>query len=164
MGNKKHNLEEKSKYIEENNLADSHIPIEFLWQVRGTVPIRKEIGRYADSNSVLFLEETQGSLRKRHYGYTQAKTTSYNLLYSDGTKGTLINDYKVFLNKYDTADLMLNGGYTVDDIINFLKYDNKHKLKHIYQRTGRKQRNYFLDDEEHEMVKTFVKRMRENAL
>lgn len=156
--------EVKKDYVKRNNLVDSHIPIDFLFQVRGTKPMRKKLGEYTNG-AILLLEETQGSLRLRHYGYAaKEKKVTYNLLYSDGVKSTLIKDYKTFLNKYDTSDLILNGNYTIDDIVEFLKYDNKRKTKHVYAKSGRRQRNIYVTDEELIYVKEFIKRMRENGV
>ena len=152
---KKNFNENVQKYINFHGLTDSQIDYKLLYQVRNTLPDRIEIAILKNNGYKLFFEEKQVSLRNRHYGYSQKK--SYCLLISDGNKSTIIKDYETFLNDYYYNNkIILNDEFKNLDYIAELFGEFKPKKKKI----ERKQFRFSLTDEEHKIVKEFVKKLK----
>lgn len=156
---KKDFKEQVKKYIDENKLNDSLIPYAFLYQLRGTLPERIEIGQY--ENKKLIFEEKKICLRNRHYNYKDKLRITYNLMLSDGNNSILIKDYDTFLNDYyysGSGKITLKEKYNNLDVIAMLfgiMQKDKKKIE-------RKQFRFSLTDEEHEYVKIFVKRLKQH--
>lgn len=145
--------EQVKRYINENKLTDSLIPYEFLYQVRGSLPYRIEIGTM--NNKRFVFEEKKICLRNRHYGYKKQKRLTFNLLLTDGKTSELIKDYETFLNDYYyTNQIVLNPKFNLDKITEL--FGEKQKIEKI----ERKQFRFSLTDEEHEYVKEFIKRLK----
>ena len=80
------------KYAQEHNLTDTLISLQVLRQCRPDLPERKEVGTTKDGLRVLF-EETQGSLLKRHYGYSKSEhVTSRALIYIENGQTNKVNE------------------------------------------------------------------------
>lgn len=138
-------------YLKNNNLEQSYITQNVLWQCRPLLPEVNIVGKDRYHN-VIFFEETSGSLQRRHYGKSE-EATSFNLLYNDGFK-----TYKMTKDYLKNNQIMFNTGYDLNLLINFLENNNhrfnalKDEKKKVYQ--------YRLSEEENELVKEFIKKMR----
>ena len=145
-----------NNYINENNLQKSYIKPELLYQIRPTLPETKIVAK-TDDFMVMF-EETAGSVRNRHYKYDrEGKKPTFNLLFIDNN-GTRLFDYE---DVAKIENIELQNGYTVIDIERFLNTDNKRKNGVSYRKTGRKSVIFYITDEEKELIKKFIEKMRE---
>ena len=146
-------------YIKENNLQKSYIKPELLYQVRPTLPESKIVAETDDF--IVMFEETAGSLRNRHYKYDrEGKKPSFNLLFIDNNEVRLF-DYND-VSKIENIEL--KNGYTIIDIERFLNTDNKRKNGISYKKTGRKAVIFYITDEEKELIKIFIERMRNQSI
>lgn len=143
---------EYQKYIKENNIQDTYILKNIIWQVRGLLPERIDIGKDENGNKVFF-EETLNSLRNRHYGWSN-EATSYNLLLSNGETSTRITK-EVFKN----LNITYSGRFSKDDIEYFLKY-RKNKINVLYGRMKNQRVICVNDDEEYRVVNEFLEKWR----
>ena len=149
----KTSIKDLNNYIKNNNLINSYIDPKFLYQVRSTKPSTMLVVK-TDDYTILF-EETQGSLRNRHYGYKD-KTTSFNLLIIENNKTRLFT-------KDDLDKLQENinyNGWTKEKIIEYLKNDRPRK-NHERKKTGRKSFIIRLTEDERPIVWEFVKKLRD---
>ena len=139
------------KYIETNDLRGSHIPYSFLYQVRGTIPERKEIGR-TESGKYVFLEETKHSLLTRHYGYNENQKQCFNIVITNKEQqGKVIKDYDEFYKiSYQKDEITFNKNYDMEYIKKFYGIN----------KIIRKQYNFNLSEKEHTIVRKFVEKLK----
>lgn len=140
------------RYLEDNHLIDSHIDKKILYQYRNVIPQRKYVGR--TDKYKIFFEETRGSLLKRNYGKSD-KVTSWTLLYSDGEKPERIT--KDFIEK---NEIIYYDGYSEEFLFNFLKNNNK-RTNGLEVKKDYKRHTMFVTDDEYDMIKDFIKKIRE---
>jgi len=144
------------KYAQEHNLTDTLISLQVLRQCRPDLPERKEVGTTKDGLKVLF-EETQGSLLKRHYKYTDSEhATSWNLIYIDENGQTK----KVNKTWLERQKIVFNNDFDMEILTNYLKNNSKRFDGLNGKRTEKKNRAMFLTDEEYKYVIKFVEKMR----
>ena len=141
-------------YIAEHKLTDSFIDKKFLYQVRPTLPERKEVGT-TENGIKIYFEETQGSLRNRHYGYKN-KVTSWNLIYVENGQAKIANEKWLEGQIIDFAD-----DFDIDTLKDFLKNNNRQFNALDKQKCGRKSISIWVTDEEYEYVMKFLKKLRE---
>ena len=142
-------------YIKEQNLNDSLIDKKFLYQVRPDLPERKEVGTTKDGLRILF-EETQGSLLKRHYKYTDSEhATSWHLIYIENGQAK-----KVDKKWLEGQIIDFNNDFDIEILTNYLKSNNRRFDGLNGKKTGKIQRSIWLTDDEYEYVLTFVEKMR----
>ena len=80
------------QYAQEHNLTDTLISLQVLRQCRPDLPERKEVGITSNGLRILF-EETQGSLLKRHYKYTDSEhATSWALIYIENGQAKKVDE------------------------------------------------------------------------
>lgn len=144
--------QQKEEYIEANNLQDSYVTKNALWQCRPLLPERKKVGTDNRGNEIFF-EETKGSLQSRHYGKIN-EPSSFNLIYIENSKAE-----KVTMEYLESCTMIaFNDGYNIEFLINFLENNNKrfNALKGV-----RKKQYYFsLSEEEYQLVEDFIRKMR----
>lgn len=140
------------EYIQNNNLTDSFIKKEVLRQCRDVIPERRYVGKDNYGNTIFF-EEAEDNLRKRHYGKLD-KPRHFNLLVSNGEKSVKITQRYLSL-----VQINFNEGYNLETLKEFIKNNSKHfnplKDEKKYQKS------YRLTAKEHELVKEFIRRVRE---
>ena len=152
MNIRERNKEFINKYIEDNGLKESYIKPEELWRYRSVLPEVKMVGKDENGNKIFF-EETSGSLAKRHYGKFD-KANSFNLCVFNGAETKLVtNDYLA------TAKIEFNEGYNLEMLSNFI--NNKNKRYNPLKHAKRIKCSFYLTEEEIELVKKFVERIRE---
>ena len=141
-------------YIAEHNLTNSFIDKKFLYQVRPTLPEKKYVG-VTNTGIRLYFEETQGSLRNRHYGYKN-KVTSWNLIYVD------LNGIPQKVNEKWLEGQIIDfiGDFDIDTLKDFLKNNNRRFNALDKQKCGRKSISIWVTDEEYEYVMKFLKKLR----
>ena len=139
------------EYKKNNNLEQSYISDSVLWQSRPLLPTVKIVGKDGNGN-VVFYEETSGSLQKRHYGKSDV-ATSYNLLYNDGIKTRLVTKEYLKNNVFE-----LKEEYNIDKLVKFI--ENNNNRFNALDKEKTKPCQFKLTDEEHEIVKDFIKKMR----
>ena len=144
------------KYAQEHNLTDTLISLQVLRQCRPDLPERKEVGKTKDGLRILF-EETQGSLLKRHYKYTDSEhATSWNLIYIDENGQAKIVDKKWLEGQI----IDFNNDFDIEILTNYLKSNNRRFNGLDGKKTGKIQRSIWLTDDEYEYVLTFIEKMR----
>ena len=143
------------KYAQEHNLTDTLISLQVLRQCRPDLPERKEVGRTSDGLRVLF-EETQGSLMKRHYGYSKSEhATSWALIYIENGQANKVDEKWLEGQIIDFKD-----EFNMEILFNYLKSNNRRWNALDGKRSKKKQRSIWLTDDEYEYVLTFVEKMR----
>lgn len=143
------------KYAQEHNLTDTLISLQVLRQCRPDLPERKEVGKTSDGLRILF-EETQGSLLKRHYGYSKSEhATSWHLIYIENGQAK-----KVDKKWLESQIIDFNNGFDMEILFNYLKSNNRRFDGLNGKKTGKIQRSIWLTDDEYEYVLTFVEKMR----
>ena len=143
------------KYAQEHNLTDTLISLQVLRQCRPDLPERKEVGTTKDGLRILF-EETQGSLLKRHYKYTDSKhATSWHLIYIENGQAKKVDKKWLEGQIIDFKD-----EFDMEILINYLKSNNRRFNGLDGKRTEKKQRSIWLSDKEYEYVIKFVEKMR----
>lgn len=143
--------EQQDKYINDNGLNQSYIDKRVLWQCRPLLPEVKIVGKDKNGN-IIFFEETCGSLQKRHYG-NSIKASSFNLVYFDGKKSSLVTRNYLITTKID-----YNDGYDLPTLNKFL--DNNNHRFNALNGEKRKRYSYNLTADENEIVREFVRKMR----
>lgn len=144
------------KYAQEHNLTDTLISLQVLRQCRPDLPERKEVGTTKDGLRILF-EETQGSLLKRHYKYTDSEhATSWHLIYIENGQAKKV-DKKWLAGQ--TIDF--NDDFDIEILTNYLKSNNRRFDGLNGKKTGKIQRSIWLTDDEYEYVLEFIERMRD---
>ena len=143
------------KYAQEHNLTDTLISLQVLRQCRPDLPERKEVGTTKDGLRILF-EETQGSLLKRHYKYTNSEhATSWNLIYIENGQAKIVDEKWLEGQIIDFKD-----EFNMEILFNYLKNNNRRFDGLNGKKTGKIQRSIWLTDDEYEYVLTFVEKMR----
>ena len=143
------------KYAQEHNLTDTLISLQVLRQCRPDLPERKEVGTTKDGLRVLF-EETQGSLLKRHYGYSKSEhATSWHLIYIENGQAKKVDKKWLEGQIIDFKD-----EFDIEILINYLKSNNRRFNALDNKKSEKKQRSIWLTDDEYEYVLTFVEKMR----
>ena len=144
------------KYAQEHNLTDTLISLQVLRQCRPDLPERKEVGTTKDGLRILF-EETQGSLLKRHYKYTDSEhATSWHLIYIENGQAKKVDKKWLESQKIDFKD-----EFNMEILFNYLKSNNRRFDGLNGKKTGKIQRSIWLTDDEYEYVLEFVEKMRE---
>lgn len=146
-----------NEYLKKNNLQDSYIPARLLFQVRNTLPARIIVGNI-NGTGKLFFEETEGSLKNRHYK-GKDNPSSWNLLYDEGFGASLITKEEFY--KIKDKIIIINSNFTIDILENFVNTVTKRKNPFTWKPTENKKRNIYVTDEEFRYVKIFIKKMRE---
>lgn len=141
------------EYIKKNGLENSYISRSVLLQCKELLPEVKLVGK-DENNNIIFFEETSGSLQKRHYGKSD-KATSFNLLYNDGTKTE-----KVTKNYLLGKNIIFNEGYDMAQLHHFIENNNK-CFNALEKKEKKIKCSFYLSEEEIDIVKDFVKKMRE---
>lgn len=150
-----------NKYLKKNKLQDSYIPARLLFQVRNTLPMRKIVGNI-NGTGKLFFEETEGSLKNRHYKYNgKGEPSSWNLLYDEGFGASLITKEEFYKIKDKIIITNNTNIITLDFLENFVNTVTKRKNPFTWKPSENKQRNIYVTDEEFKYVKIFIKKMRE---
>ena len=134
-------------------MLDSHIDKKILYQYRNVQPERKNVG-VTRRGYKIFFEETRGSLCKRNYKKSD-KVTSYNLVYSDGKETKMVT--KEFL---EANNIQFYGNYNKDMLINYLDTKSKRTDALTFEYKNRKLYNVYVTEEEKEMIKALLKKMR----
>ena len=143
------------KYAQEHNLTDTLISLQVLRQCRPDLPERKEVGTTSNGLRILF-EETQGSLLKRHYGYSKSEhATSWHLIYIENGQAK-----KVDKKWLEGQIIDFNDAFDMEILTNYLKSNNRRFNALDNKKSGKKQRSIWLTDDEYEYVLTFVEKMR----
>lgn len=143
------------KYAQEHNLTDTLISLQVLRQCRPDLPERKEVGTTKDGLKILF-EETQGSLLKRHYKYTDSEhATSWHLIYIENGQAK-----KVDKKWLEGQIIDFNNDFDIEILTNYLKSNNRRFNALDNKKSEKKQRSIWLTDDEYEYVLTFVEKMR----
>lgn len=143
------------KYAQEHNLTDTLISLQVLRQCRPDLPERKEVGKTSDGIRILF-EETQGSLLKRHYKYTDSEhATSWHLIYIENGQAKKVDKKWLEGQIIDFKD-----EFDMETLNNYLKSNNRRFNGLDGKRTEKKQRSIWLSDKEYEYVIKFVEKMR----
>ena len=143
------------KYAQEHNLIDTLISLQVLRQCRPDLPERKEVGRTSDGLRILF-EETQGSLLKRHYGYSKSEhATSWHLIYIENGQAK-----KVDKKWLEGQIIDFNDEFDMEILMKYLKTNSKRWNGFNGQKTKKKQRSIRLTDDEYEYVIMFIEKMR----
>ena len=144
--------DQRKQYIEENNLFDSFIDEKKLFQYRGVLPKRMNVGT-TDKGHKVFFEESAHSLMQRKYGYKD-KVVGWNLVYYDGNKTELVTKDYLQGNRID-----FNEGFNLDKINYYL--DNKITRNALSGDTEKKIKYCFcVKRSEVALVKEFLKRLR----
>lgn len=143
--------QQKQKYIVENGLEQSHIDYKVLWQCRPLLPEVRIVGKDV-KNNIIFFEETASSLQKRHYGKNK-KVMSYNLLYNDGEI-----TYKVTKEYLQSSTIIFNEGYDLNMLCEYL--ENASSRFNPLKDKKKKKCSFYLTEDEIEIVRQFVKKMR----
>lgn len=144
------------KYAQEHNLTDTLISLQVLRQCRPDLPERKEVGTTKDGLRILF-EETQGSLLKRHYKYTDSEhATSWALIYIENGQAKKVDKKWLEGQIIDFKD-----EFNIEILFNYLKSNNRRFDGLNGKKTGKIQRSIWLTDDEYEYVLEFVERMRD---
>lgn len=143
------------KYAQEHNLTDTLISLQVLRQCRPDLPERKEVGKTKDGLRILF-EETQGSLLKRHYKYTNSEhATSWQLIYIENGQAN-----KVDKKWLEGQIIDFNNDFDIEILTNYLKSNNKRFNALDNKKSEKKQRSIWLTDDEYEYVIMFIEKMR----
>ena len=143
------------QYAQEHNLTDTLISLQVLRQCRPDLPERKEVGTTKDGLRVLF-EETQGSLLKRHYKYTDSEhATSWHLIYIENGQAK-----KVDKKWLEGQIIDFNNDFDIEILTNYLKSNNRRFDGLNGKKTGKIQRSIWLTDDEYDYVLEFVEKMR----
>ena len=143
------------KYAQEHNLTDTLISLQVLRQCRPDLPERKEVGKTSNGLRILF-EETQGSLLKRHYKYTNSEhATSWQLIYIENGQAE-----KVDKKWLEGQIIDFNNDFNMEILFNYLKSNNRRFNGLNGKKSEKKQRSIWLTDDEYEYVLTFVEKMR----
>ena len=132
-------------------IKDSYITEQVQFQCRELIPERELIGK-DENNNIIFLEETSGSLQKRHYGKSK-KATSFNLIISNGEKAKLVTEEYLRAVRID-----FKTGYNTNMMIDFTK--NKNKRYNPLQDEKREKCSFYLSREEQDLVREFLKKVR----
>ena len=143
------------KYAQEHNLTDTLISLQVLRQCRPDLPERKEVGRTSDGLRILF-EETQGSLLKRHYKYTDSEhATSWHLIYIENGQAKKVDE------KWLEGQIIdFNDEFNMEILFKYLNTNSRRWNGFNGQKTKKKQRGIWLTDDEYEYVIMFVEKMR----
>ena len=143
------------KYAQEHNLTDTLISLQVLRQCRPDLPERKEVGTTKDGLRILF-EETQGSLMKRHYGYSKSEhATSWHLIYIENGQAKKVDE------KWLEGQIInFNNEFNMEILFNYLKSNNRRFNALDNKKSEKKQRSIWLTDDEYDYVLTFVEKMR----
>lgn len=146
--------QQKEQYIKDNELEQSYLPKAVLWQCRPLLPEVIMVGKDEKGN-IIFFEETKHSLQKRHYGET-IKATNFNLVYYNGEKAELVTR-----NYLVRAKISYNDGFDLVRLNKFLD-NNTARFNALGQNNGskRKRYSYNLTEQENEIVREFVRKMR----
>lgn len=145
------------KYAQEHNLTDTLISLQVLRQCRPDLPERKEVGRTSDGLRILF-EETQGSLLKRHYGYSKSEhATSWHLIYIENGQAKKVDE-----NWLQSQIIDFNNEFDMGILLKYLKTNSRRFDGLNGKTTGKTQRSIWLTDEEYEQVIKFVENLRNN--
>lgn len=143
------------KYAQEHNLTDTLISLQVLRQCRPDLPERKEVGKTKDGLRILF-EETQGSLLKRHYGYSKSEhATSWQLIYIENGQAK-----KVDKKWLEDQIIDFNDEFDMEILTKYLKTNSRRFDGLNGKKTGKIQRSIWLTDDEYEYVLTFIEKMR----
>ena len=144
------------QYAQEHNLTDTLISLQVLRQCRPDLPERKEVGKTFDGLKILF-EETQGSLLKRHYGYSKSEhATSWNLIYIDENGQAKKVDEKWLEGQI----IDFNDEFDMEILLMYLKTNNRRWNALDGKKSKKKQRSIWLTDDEYDYVLEFVEKMR----
>lgn len=143
------------KYAQEHNLTDTLISLQVLRQCRPDLPERKEVGKTSNGLKILF-EETQGSLLKRHYKYTNSEhATSWQLIYIENGQAKKVDE------KWLEGQIIdFSNDFDIEILFNYLKSNNRRFNALDNKKSEKKQRSIWLTDDEYEYVLTFVEKMR----
>ena len=143
------------KYAQEHNLTDTLISLQVLRQCRPDLPERKEVGKTSDGLRILF-EETQGSLLKRHYGYSKAEhATSWQLIYIENGQAKKVDE-----NWLQSQIIDFDDEFNMEILLKYLRTNNRRWNALDGKKSKKKQRSIWLTDDEYEYVLTFVEKMR----
>lgn len=143
------------KYAQEHNLTDTLISLQVLRQCRPDLPERKEVGTTKDGLRILF-EETQGSLLKRHYGYSKSEhATSWHLIYIENGQAKKVDKKWLEGQIIDFKD-----EFNMEILLKYLKSNNRRFNALDNKKSEKKQRSIWLTDDEYEYVLIFVEKMR----
>lgn len=143
------------KYAQQHNLTDTLISFQVLRQCRPDLPERKEVGITKDGLRVLF-EETQGSLLKRHYKYTDSEhATSWALIYIENGQAKKVDE-----SWLQSQTINFNEEFDIEVLLKYLKTNSRRWNGFNGQKTKKKQRSIWLTDDEYEYVIMFVEKMR----
>ena len=143
------------QYAQEHNLTDTLISLQILRQCRPDLPERKEVGTTKDGLRILF-EETQGSLLKRHYKYTDSEhATSWYLIYIENGQAKKVDEKWL-----ESQIIDFNNDFDIEILTNYLKSNNRRFNALDNKKSEKKQRSIWLTDDEYEYVLTFVEKMR----
>ena len=123
------------KYAQEHNLTDTLISLQVLRQCRPDLPERKEVGKTKDGLRILF-EETQGSLMKRHYGYSNSEhATSWYLIYIENGQAKKVDKKWLEGQIIDFKD-----EFNMEILFNYLNNNNRRFDGLNGKKTGKIQR------------------------
>lgn len=143
------------KYAQQHNLTDTLISLQVLRQCRPDLPERKEVGTTKDGLRVLF-EETQGSLLKRHYKYSDSEhATSWALIYIENGRAKKVDE-----SWLQSQAINFNEEFDMEILLNYLKSNNRRFNGLTGKKSEKKQRSIWLTDDEYEYVIMFVEKMR----
>ena len=150
-------IDRQLKYAQEHNLTDTLISLQVLRQCRPDLPERKEVGITSNGLRILF-EETQGSLLKRHYKYTDSEhATSWALIYIENGQAKKVDE-----NWIQSQIINFNDEFDMGILLKYLKTNSRRFDGLNGKTTGKTQRSIWLTDEEYEQVIKFVENLRNN--
>ena len=143
------------KYAQEHNLTDTLISLQVLRQCRPDLPERKEVGKTSDGLRILF-EETQGSLLKRHYGYSKSEhATSWQLIYIENGQANKVDE------KWLEGQIIdFNDEFDIEILLKYLRTNSRRWNALDGKKSKKKQRSIWLTDDEYEYVIMFIEKMR----
>lgn len=143
----------KEVYIKKNHLENAFISQTDLYYVRPDLPEKQEVGTCGQD--IIFFEESFWSLQQRHYGYTN-KPSAWNLLCMRGND----KPKRVTKEYVKNHNIEYFDGYNDEKLIAYINskaivYNRKK------QTVPKRARSYRATEEEHKLLKEFLKRLRE---